>query len=76
MYAPAASPINASTRIRPPGKNTLSFFELTFARTPAVAEPQTRFSEDAANSAAGPAEYVSTSLNVRLAVGYSAATLR
>ncbi len=72
----AASPINASTRISPPGKNTLSFFELTLARIPAVAEPHTRFSADAPSSAAGPAEYVLTSLSVRLAVGYSAATLR
>ena len=56
VYAPAARPIRASTRISPPGKNTLSFLELTFARMPAVSEPHTRFSEEAPSSAAGPAE--------------------
>ena len=53
---PANSPNIASTRIRPPGKNTLSFLELTFARIPEVTLPQTRFSEEAASNAAGPAE--------------------
>src|SRR5580693_6048226 len=73
---PTARPMSASTRISPPGKNTLSFLEFTSARAPAVIPPHTRFSEEAARNAAGPAEYVSTSLSVRLAVGYSSATFR
>jgi hypothetical protein len=36
---------------------------------PEVKPPHTRFSEDADSHAAGPAEYVLTSLSVRLAVG-------
>src|SRR5207237_4260408 len=52
----AARPAAASTSISPPGKNTLSFFECTSARIVEVASPQTRFSLEAANHAAGPAE--------------------
>ena len=51
-----ARPTSASTRISPPGKKTLSFLECTLARMPEVTPPHTRFSEEAASSAAGPEE--------------------
>ena len=63
------SPMSAGSSRRLPGNSTCSFFEGTWARAPAVRSPHTRFSEEAEIQAAGPAEYVFTSLIVRFAVG-------